>query len=218
MCLTPVETMKNSPRSVMESFQMLQLDMASRVEHPHLCLPRLSPEQLVTMFMEVIDNYQLIIQHSQYESNMHLAAYRLLGNGELFRCQTLSLSGYELDTEMLLDKDNKPVAVPESCYTLHVDRAKEILASQFQLEGASLQQMRVEDSCRWESLVVASDWGVLPEEVMGRVARRVVLEADGVYHYAANCHQPLGRTVLKHRQLRALGWDVISVRCHVISM
>ena len=41
------------------------------------------------------------------------------------------------------------------------------------------------------------------------------IEADGLYHYAVNCHHRLGKTVLKHRQLKALGWDVIPVSCVV---
>ena len=203
-------------RSDITYVQMLQLDLACKVEHPHLQLPQLSPEQLMVMFQVPIVNYQMINQRSRYDVNVHFAASHLLGYGDLIRRRALSLSGYELDTEVLLDADNKPLAVPKSCYNIQVDRANEIIASRFQLKGASFQQA-MEECDRGGWLVVASDWGVEPEEVRARVARRVVFEADGPTHYAVNCHHPLGHTVLKHRQLRALGWDVISVSGHVTS-
>ncbi len=66
---------------------------------------------------------------------------------------------------------------------------------------------------------LASDW----EKVLHRspdkpIARRIAIEADGPRHFAVNCRHPLGHTVLKHRQLKALGWEVISVSVAVVSV
>lgn len=63
---------------------------------------------------------------------------------------------------------------------------------------------------------LASDWETILNRSPNKpVARRIAIEADGPRHFATNCRHPLGHTVLKHRQLEALGWEVVSVRCTV---
>lgn len=61
---------------------------------------------------------------------------------------------------------------------------------------------------------LASDWGryFTPHQTLARVARNVVLEANGPGHYAVNDHKHLlGDDVVMKRQLEALGWEVIHV-------
>ena len=188
--------------------QMLQLDLACKVEHPQLNLPSLPSKLLGRILQETIDQYTKY-SHSEYDSNVHYALYHLFESGDYFRRGVQSFSGYELDTEILLDEKNEVVAIPESCYRVHSSRVTDILADRFQL-NCTRSNHGVND---W--LALASDWGVEDKEVMKRVKRRVAIEADGLYHYAVNCHHRLGKTVLKHRQLKALGWDVIPVSCVV---
>ena len=57
-------------------------------------------------------------------------------------------------------------------------------------------------------LNLASDWD---EAGASRASRRVAVEADGPVHFAVSCEHALGCTTLKHRQLWALGWEVVSV-------
>lgn len=61
------------------------------------------------------------------------------------------------------------------------------------------------------SLNLASDWADLVGGPEMGVAKRVAIEADGPWHYAANCPHTLGKTLLKRRVLRAQGWTVVSV-------
>ena len=184
---------------------MLQLELACQVEHPHLNLPSLPFSHHVPLLQKTIDNYLMVNRHSRYDSNVHNALCHLLENRDLFRRHVLSISGYELDSEILLDEENKPLAVPESCYYLHADKVVDLLAAKFQLNHMK-RGYGVSD---WISL--ASDWEVEAQDVRQRIRTKIAIEADGPYHYAVNCPHPLGRTVLKHRQLQALGWDVISV-------
>ena len=182
---------------------MLQLNLASEVEHPQLNLPSLPSKLLGQVLLESIDQ-NLYSRKSVYDSNVHYALYHLFQNGEFFRRSVQSFSGYEVDAEILLDEKNEVVAIPESCYRLHASRVTGILTDKFQLNCKSNL-----GSNHW--LTLASDWGVEDREVMKKIKRRIAIEADGIYHYAVNCRHELGRTVLKHRQLTALGWEVISV-------
>ena len=58
---------------------------------------------------------------------------------------------------------------------------------------------------------LASDWGQKFALPSTPVWKKVALEADGPWHFAINCNHIMGRTALKRRQLKALGWEVISV-------
>ena len=62
-----------------------------------------------------------------------------------------------------------------------------------------------------ELVNLASDWGSKFASPKEKVARRLAIEADGLPHFASNCDHVMGPTVLKHRQLRALGWEVVQV-------
>ena len=66
-----------------------------------------------------------------------------------------------------------------------------------------------------ELVNLASDWGSKFTSPKEKVARRLAIEADGLPHFASNCDHVMGPTVLKHRQLRALGWEVVQVRTGV---
>ena len=55
---------------------------------------------------------------------------------------------------------------------------------------------------------LASDWSPTP---LPEGLHRVALEADGRYHYDQTSQHVLGKTLLKKRQLEALGWKMLSV-------
>ena len=58
---------------------------------------------------------------------------------------------------------------------------------------------------------LASDWGQKFNTPNAPVAKRVAIEVDGPYHFALNSNHLTGSTALKHRLLKALGWEVVSV-------
>ena len=64
---------------------------------------------------------------------------------------------------------------------------------------------------------LASDWqDIIQSPISEPVARRIAIEADGPQHYAINCRHVLGHTVLKRRQLEALGWEVTPVSTYCV--
>ena len=60
-------------------------------------------------------------------------------------------------------------------------------------------------------ITLASDWAELTSSPSLPVARKIAVEMDGPIHFAVNCRHLTGNTLLKRRQLTALGWEVISV-------
>ena len=60
-------------------------------------------------------------------------------------------------------------------------------------------------------ITLASDWAGLTQSPSQPMARRIAVEMDGPMHFAVNSRHLTGSTVLKRRQLTAMGWEVISV-------
>lgn len=175
---------------------------------------------------------------STFGMKVHTAIKSTLGGSAFAQFDALSLSGYILDFEVLVDKDNAPVPIP----LLWKRRASQTLAASIGEESARRRKLR--DNYSPEDLVkamrdvegteregdvsgfedpslgssldaglvnLASDWGTKFAKPPVPVARRLVVEANGPSHYAQNCDHPLGNTVLKTKHLQHLGWDVVNV-------
>eukprot|EP00731_Ephydatia_muelleri_P024015 Em0016g286a len=213
------------------SMQVLQLHVALTREHPELGLGGLPPEQtrdLLTKSYEAVMSYQ---QTSVFQRNVWRALEGLGGGRQYYLPEALTRSGYIVDAELLLAPDNKPVLIPRHWYFRTIGYVRDVLLgrresgvqSEQQLAPTSEERGEEEESTknlseilssmevtrRRKYINLASDWHGTGH--CAHVARRVAVEADGPEHFAMNCNHPLGRTVLKHRQLKAMGWDVISV-------
>lgn len=172
-----------------------------------------------------------------FSENVKRALSQVVGE-DFFNTEAISLSGYIMDFEILLDSNNRPVRIPrrwkkqwkESVSNsinpsrVRVKKTWTKMPSLIEkLEGA---ETKTEFEATKEAVLdskfdlrmrinLASDWGSKFEAVPRRVTRRVAIEVDGIIHFAANCDHVMGRTVIKHKQLRALGWEVLQVRTYV---
>ena len=219
------------------SMQVLQLHVALTREHPELGLGTLPHEQihgLLAKSYEAVMSYQ---QTSVFQRNVWRALEALGGGRQYYLPEALTCSGYIVDAELLLASDNTPVLIPRHWYFRTIGYVRDILLgrpepasdevmSRQQLPPAGEERGREEEVDRGSKnlseilsgmevirrrqyINLASDWHGTAHYT--HVARRVAIEADGPEHFAVNCNHPLGRTVLKRRQLTAMGWDVISV-------
>jgi hypothetical protein len=199
------EILKNS-RSGQTSFtQMIQLDIATRTEHPELSLPCLLPK-IKSKLMS--NSYHVkFSNNSTFHSNVLSSLAELFGNTTSYMPEAHTTSSYALDVEVLLDAYNRPIETPK-------ERKEWSMAGLMQLYQSSLLPMDysalklLKDSSPGGEYNLSSDWCRLPDEVH----RKMCIELDGPFHYAINSKHMLGRTVLKKRQLTALGWEVIQVR------
>ncbi len=129
--------------------------------------------------------------------------------------ETFSLSGYSLDLELLLDHDNDPISISRSSMyeAFSMDSIKQIYAKMSETEEAfdyrklNLSNLQKNND---NGFLLSCDWYT----PIKNVKRRIAIEADGPFHFAVNCRHPLGRTALKTRQLKAFGWEVVSVSYH----
>ena len=64
---------------------------------------------------------------------------------------------------------------------------------------------------RMKQMNISNDWGYRFGNYPQNVARKIVIEANGPFHYACNCNHSMGYTVLKERHIRNMGWELISV-------
>ena len=178
--------------------------------------------------------------HSTFGMKVHTAINTTLGGTKYAQFDGLSLSGYVLDFEVLLDRNNAPVPIPElwrrrNSQTLAASVGE--LTPKWKKVRGRLPPDLVEDMRRTEEAggdgqvenleasqfplpehghnvgptSLASDWGTKFARVPTSVARRLAIEANGPSHYAGNCDHPLGATVLKTRHLQYLGWEVLNV-------
>ena len=119
-----------------------------------------------------------------------------------FVSEARTTSCYTVDVEILLDSDNNIVYPPKERKNWTLEGIKELC----QQEHISLLTLRALHSSNGQ-YNLASDWYTVPSNVK----RWICIEADGPSHFAVNNNHILGRTALKHRQLKALGWEVIQV-------
>lgn len=180
------------------------------------------------------------MKRSVFGSNVHRAIRTALGGSTLVQSDAISLSGYIMDFEVLLDERGNPIEYPIRWKY----RTLEILASSLGLDSKSnvksgrletvsddlvrtmkaSEQNQNNDNAevsipmatpRYEFKVpfnLASDWGRKFCNPPRQPARKLVIEGDGIYHFARNDrNHALGNTVLKKRHLEALGWEMITV-------
>ena len=186
-------------------------------------------------------SYEAVMSHHQtsvFQRNMWRALGALGGGRQYYLPEALTRSGYIVDAELLLASDNTPILVPRHWYFRTIGYVRNVLLSGNEplseaapsaeecLQPAGDERKGEEEEevgsknlsdilssmevvSRRHYVNLASDWH--GNSQYSQVARRVAVEADGPEHFAVNCNHPLGRTVLKRRQLKAMGWDVISV-------
>lgn len=150
-----------------------------------------------------------------------------LGGPHYFNTEVLSIAGYNLDFEILFDADHRPILIPSewkhrrrdlllcSVGIGRINRKRSPAKLLEEIErgsGASISMPNDVDPVPKGKLIsLASDWGQKLALPNTPISRKIALEADGPWHFAANCNHILGYTLLKRRQLKALGWEVISV-------
>jgi hypothetical protein len=147
----------------------------------------------------------------------------VLGGSGFFTAEALSISGYNMDFEILFDADCRPIPIPDQWKRHSKDQLLHSIGLGHE-KGGRLSSAGVLETTEGKSdtsistadtagdINLASDWGqkfIVPSTP---VSKKIAIEADGPWHFASNCNHVLGNTVLKHRQLKALGWEVISVR------
>ena len=204
--------MKDKPQKSLYIHQLLQLDLACRLEQPQMNLPLLSPSNRLHLLLDAVTLTM------KYESKFHRVVAEVLtsifGCVDYLNMETISFSGYALDFELLLDKTEKLVSVPNvnKCTELNLEEIKKIYARMLRNEGIENRELDLKGFKLNTKMTynLSTDW----YEQGSHVERRIAIEVDGPPHFAVNCPHPLGKTALKQRQLRAFGWDVISVSSH----
>lgn len=189
------------------SIQILQLDLATRFECPHLALPCLSPEDRGNFLMRACIGKAAL--QSTFHNVVAAAVKGVLGSDDLFIVEAQTTSGYAIDIEVLLNANNQALSIPVEMERVSLEELKELCLKKIvgNQEVNTGQTLKGEDNEMFFNL--ASDWEV--GLVSSHIKRRMGIEVDGPIHFAVNSNHPLGRTVLKRRQLTALGWDMISV-------
>lgn len=193
-------------------------------------------EHIQNALLSRLDQYRTGDSFSVFAQNVKRALSQIVGE-DFFNAEAMSLSGYIMDFEILLDSNNKPVRIPRRWKKQWKDSVvksinptrcqghvkKTITKVSSLIEKLETAETKTEFEATKKAVLdsnfdlrmrinLASDWGSKFEAVPEGVAKRIAIEADGYIHFAANCDHVLGRTVLKHKQLRALGWEVMQVK------
>ena len=179
--------------------------------------------------------YHSTSAHSFFSANVTRALKLVVGGTHYFNEEPLSLSGYSMDFEVLLNSKNKPITIPvqwkyrqvrtllKSIDVTESPTSMKFRETKYSLKRNTRDKQEVGSNSdgarepynhynRTILYQIASDWGPRFADTVEPVARKLAIEADGLYHFARNCVHKMGKTTLKHRQLRSLGWEVMSVR------
>lgn len=141
---------------------------------------------------------------SVFESNVFQALGFCLANVSYVQCYPLSLTGYSFDFEILLDFNGNPIRIPNMWKNqTHDNLRASIGGNRDTTVGNHLESK--------QSINIASDWGSKFGSYPCRVSRKIVIEANGPFHYTRNCYHCMGYSRLKERHLRSLGWELIIV-------
>ena len=209
---------------------LLRLQGLLRAECPDL---RLTLPHETAVFAAALVQSRWFHTHTKFHQSIVKALLQIVGSSSRFTIEALTRTLYFIDIELILDSRDSPISIPaqwRSWENMHS------LATSSIIEKSNPELHAVlKDLCRAHSstahatasqhcsdslhgpeslpqpLSLASDWAELAGQPEESIARRVAIEADGPWHYAVNCSHRMGKTLLKHRTLRALGWDVISV-------
>jgi hypothetical protein len=157
-----------------------------------------------------------------------------------FLAEAHTLSPYRIDFELIVDDNRNPVIPPSGVWTtaglpslssnslgklidgLHRDTTTSSVKSfsgtvlpSTTTDGGRQSVSKDSPLCRPKELIsavttvnLASDWS---STKLPKGQHRVAVEADGLYHYDQTSQHVLGKTLLKRRQLEAMGWKVLSI-------
>ena len=199
------------------------------VERPELGIPGLPSPLKEAVQLKCLRNVALFRTPSIFHANVLRALTRVVGGKQFFTSEALCRNFYLLDAEVLLGEGNRPQPVPHHWARHTLDSLSKHLLPHHGT-GPGLGEESQDGSVLYRpdprevssavglfgKVNLGSDWRGLPSHVK----RKVAIEADGPLHFASNCNHKLGRTVLKQRQLKAFGWEVLSVsavHAHVCS-
>lgn len=191
-------------------------------------------------FSDKLSSYSTL-KRSVFGSNLHRAIKTALGDSRLVQSDAISLMGYIIDFEVLLDKNGEPIPVS----ILWKYRTKDVLSSSLGIKTSVKRRGRREnisdklvesmkhseengdhdDGCHSNIYAdamprcghevpfnLASDWGQRFCGLPRPAARKIMIEGDGIFHFPRNDRDhQLGHTVLKRRHAEMLGWEMINV-------
>lgn len=197
---------------------IMQLDIGLSIEHPDLEAPPIPLAYKLGLLNFRMNNY-FTTRISSFQTQVRRSLQSALRQEQpSLKHIALCTNAYAINLEVLLDKNNQPLIPTWTNYKelqnspdvrLHgmfSDHTRSELFSSLSALPESGSKMR-------RRVNFASDWGWKWSEM---VARRIAVEIDGPSQFSVNGNHPLGKSVLKKRQLRALGWEVIQVCVRVI--
>ena len=193
----------------------VQVHSILQVERPDLkhCILQPPQDKIVTALVLANAIVQCRRVYSIFHRNICKALLQITGSSQKFVKEALTTCCYFIDAEIILDNDGIPLTIPSEWEGWR--QPKQLLSKLYpQRENPilwdAINTAVAMDATVAEGVSVASDWNIVQGDnpVM---ARKIAIEADGPKHYAVNCRHKLGNTILKHRTLRAQGWDVVDV-------
>ena len=198
---------------------LLRLQVLLKAECPDIDL-ELPHEKDV--FITALIESQWSHTHTKLADSIVKALLKITQSHSHFTLEALTTTLYSIDIELILDGDRKTIKIPEhwkSWKNLHsllnshsLTRTSPKLKSLLQ---EPCYQLSPENECVSKTpnqiFNLASDWAEVVGGPVIPIAFRVAVEVDGPWHYAANSPHTLGKTLLKHRVLKCLGWNVLSV-------
>ena len=169
---------------------------------------------------------------SVFNSNILRSLQCYVNDSECIRTESLSLTGYCFDFEILLNSNGNPIPTPllkksksniDLMTSIGAEKDLQLVEQLFKSE-AMLLDKRINfkkesenhlsssrNFCHTHSVNIASDWEYKFGSYPPNVSRKIVIEGNGPTHYACNCRHSMGPTRLKKRHLESLGWELISV-------
>lgn len=198
---------------------LLRLQVLLKAECPDIDLEL--PHEM-DVFISALVESQWSHTHTKLVDSIVNTLLKITPSHSHFTLEALTTTLYSIDIELILDAETNPIAIPEhwkSWKNLHSLSNSHLLTKTNpklkSLLQESCNQLLPENGCvsrtSNQTFNLASDWAGLVGGPVIPIAFRVAVEVDGPWHYAANCPHTLGKTLLKHRILRCLGWNVLSV-------
>ena len=201
----------------------LQIHSVVKVERPDLeeCVLQPPHDKIIAALVLSESAVHCQRTYSVFHHNICKALLQITGSSQHFTKEALTTFSSFIDAEVILNHEGKALPIPPQWRGWNQPR--QLLARAYSAEEEPLLWQAIDKVCSKrevssldallpEEVCLASDWAARMGHPAQPVARKVAIEADGPRHYAANCRHKLGTTVLKHRLLTALGWDVIAVK------
>ena len=223
ICYT--EGMEKSQKAHVHSLQMFQIDIETR-SNPQLGLPSYSRSKFSLLFPHIVNLKNSYLSHFDFHMSQALhflldtellnktPSSLLLNNSKLYMSEAIMTNGYIADIELLLDANNNPISSPIEHMHWSLNGIKRLISEDTPVSSSVLASVSSQPGSmsldKNGGYNLASDWS--EKGANPNIARKIVIESDGPVHYPTNIHKPLGKSVLKKRQLEKLGWEVIQVR------